>query len=595
MAGQNQPKRLWVFQQGLWLLGLLVVAGVGAGFFWYAHSSSEPPRTGQADPDPDAPSGPLLGEAERSYLWEIEHHGNLLTRVGFLPLAHALTTANEADLRWALAADFTGEVPKEPREVKYQTGLLQVVRQTSAGLPPLAVDGSQFVQRLLDYRRLFHGKVKAKFALMKLAPQKRGVLDGLWQGTCQLRIWGEREAGKPAEVVAYLSYAVRQPTVKNLDKGGWLVSCAITQSQVGTSDRFLMRESAVERGLDPAPLHDNWKVGTTEGASGGVYLCDYDRDGILDMLVTDRNGCFLYKGLPGGRFRDVTEEVGLPRIVERTPRGLVAAWVDIDGDGWEDLILGRWVFKNDQGKRFENMTGISNLRLPEDTGGIAIADFDRDGLPDLYVFHPGKGKADSWLEGKSGDPIGNQLWRNKGNWQFEDVTAKSGTGGGFRSTFTAVWLDANNDGWPDLYVPNEFGDGVLLVNQGNGTFREQRLSDKPCDFGTMGVTCGDVDNDGNIDIYCGNMYSKAGSRVIGNLRPDTYSPEIMAKLRTFVTGSQLHRNKGGLQFEQKGQQWQVADVGWAYGPALVDLDNDGWLDLHALCGYISRSRDKPDG
>src|SRR5262249_16487133 len=160
-----------------------------------------------------------------------------------------------------------------------------------------------------------------------------------------------------------------------------------------------------------------------------------------------------------------------------------------------------------------------------------------------------------------------------GNWQFEDVTAASGTAGGDRSTFSAVWLDANNDGWPDLYVPNEFGPGVLLVNQGNGTFREQLLVGGPSDFGSMGVTAGDIDKDGHIDLYVANMYSKAGSRVIGNLAPGTYPPDLMATLRSFVAGSQLHRNRGQLQFEQLGPKYQVAAVGWAYGPALVDLDN----------------------
>ena len=115
------------------------------------------------------------------------------------------------------------------------------------------------------------------------------------------------------------------------------------------------------------------------------------------------------------------------------------------------------------------------------------------------------------------------------------------------------------------------------------------------DFGSMGVTAGDFDNDGNIDLYIGNMYSKAGSRVIGNVAPGTYPEDIMATMRTFVTGSQLHRNKGGLQFEQLGQKFQVAAVGWAYAPAFVDLDNDGWLDLYATAGFVSQDRNQPDG
>jgi hypothetical protein len=66
-------------------------------------------------------------------------------------------------------------------------------------------------------------------------------------------------------------------------------------------------------------------------------------------------------------------------------------------------------------------------------------------------------------------------------------------------------------------------------------------------------------------------------------------------MRRFVAGSQLHLNRGGLNFEQVGPQTQVAGVGWAYGACLADLDNDGWLDLYATAGYVSKNRDEPDG
>jgi enediyne biosynthesis protein E4 len=69
----------------------------------------------------------------------------------------------------------------------------------------------------------------------------------------------------------------------------------------------------------------------------------------------------------------------------------------------------------------------------------------------------------------------------------------------------------------------------------------------------------------------------------------------MAKMRQFVAGSQLWRNQGNLRFDKFGQHCQVAAVGWAYGAALIDLDNDGWLDLYATAGFMSSSHDEPDG
>jgi hypothetical protein len=544
---------------------------------------------------------PLMDEDQRQLIWEIEHHGNVLNRIAFPALAEALKRNDAQAMLDMLAGDFEGGLLVDPKEVSLDNEFVHVVRHAYAGKRE-RVDRKQFVAMLLEHRKLFTQKINGvKFAVMKLRPTRTDDLDHPWEGTAQLRMWGEKKLGKPAEVVIYLQYRSVPPTKKLVAKGKWLTSCDVTQSQSGWAEHFLMKDVTKERGLNAAPLMDNWTSPRAYPSTGGVYLCDYDRDGIMDVLITDANGTFLYKGLPGGKFKDVTVEAGLGTETEARSNAYCAAFVDIDGDGWVDLILGRSVYRNVEapngGRRFKDVTPLCNLNITSDVTGIAVADFDGDGRMDLYAVRPGQGKASSWISGKSGKDIGNQLWRNLGNWKFEDVTAKSKTSGDARSTFTAVWLDANDDGKPDLFVPNEFGDGVLYINNGDGTFRPTQLAKPPSDFGTMGVTCGDITGDGNISIYCANMYSKAGARVIANVRPDTYPRDIMAKIQTFPRGSQLHINRGNLKFDQLGQEWQVNDAGWAYGPALVDLDNDGWLDIFATCGFrsIPSKRSEPDG
>jgi HEAT repeat protein len=532
-----------------------------------------------------------LAGSERQYLWEIEHHGNLLVKHGFAALAGALARGDSEALGRLLAGDFRGSDLDRPLRVRSSTPYARAERLQDSGRPALPLDRAAFLARLLRLRHLFsYRPPQVKLALMTLSPCRRGQLDGAWEGTAQLRLHGEHAPGAPAEIVVVLGYRVDRPSKDNLSRPGWLHRAALRQVLIATAPRYLFAEVARQRGLDPTGLHDNWTSPSLVTTPGGVYVCDFNRDGILDVLITDLARCALYRGRPDGTFEDVTVACGLPRSIGRP----TAAWVDVDGDGWEDLFLDGRVFRNEAG-RFVDYTERCNLRIPGDVLGVVVADYDRDGKLDLYLTRAGQPGLASWLDGKRGDGRGNQLFRNRGGWQFEDVTKRSGAGAGRGSTFSAAWLDANNDGWPDLHVINEFGDGVLLVNQRNGTFSPHRLASHPADFGSMGVTVGDVDNDGNIDIYCANMYSKAGTRVIGNLSPDAYPGRVMEKMRRFVAGSQLHLNRGGLKFEQAGVQRQVAGVGWAYGACLADLDNDGWLDLYATAGFISRDRNEPDG
>jgi hypothetical protein len=600
-----------------WIVFVCSLAGLGIGTHWYVNSTYPAGLRPSARDDPSTQDAPALtlSEEEREYLWELEHHGNVLSRRGFKILADALRRGDAAALSALLSSDFTGEMAKQPRQVRLDADFAQVVRKDDSG-EPQRLDRSQFIERLLGYRRAFARPPQIKLALMGLAPTTRLDLDSPWQGSCQLRMWGEAVAGQPSEVVLYLQYRLPRPTAEVFKKSGWLRSCTIRQSQEGRASRFLLREVTAERGIDAGRFHDNWTCDTevagnqalghqhdnrTSGkggqpaipVTGGVFLCDYDRDGFLDMLIVDIRGHVLYRGRPGGKFEDVTTRVGLPSPAPT--HDLLAMFADLDGDGWEDLLLDGHFYRNEKGQHFEDVTSRTNLVMPSYATNVIVADYDRDGRLDVYVTRGGMAKVDSWIEGKNGSRNGNVLFRNLGDWKFRNVTAESGADGDRRSTFSAVWFDADNDGWPDLYVINEFGNGVLLHNEGNGRFRKESLVNGAGDFGSMGVTCGDIDNDGRIDLYVANMYSKAGNRIIGNLRPDTYEPEVMARLRSLVAGSQLYLNRGGLRFEPVGPKFQVSAIGWAYGAALMDLDNDGWLDLYATCGFVSKSHNEPDG
>lgn len=530
-----------------------------------------------------------LSEDERVRLWEYEHRVNVLNQYGLAPFAAAVAAGDEAGLAKLLADGFAGSEPAEQGGVKV-SGFATVDRR-AAGDKPVSLSGPQFVARLVGWRKLFGPAPSVKLVAATLQPSDPANLDGAWAGNAQLRLVGEAAGGGPAEVTAVIAVEVAAAEEKRLGEPGWLRAANIRRQAVAKSPKPLFEDVAKARGLD-VKLHDNWtREGVPAPNAGGVYVTDFDRDGYLDVLVVDAVKTALYRGGPGGKFTDVTASVGLP--AGGTDRA--ACWVDLDGDGWDDLILGTRVYRNVEGTKFADYTARTNLPLTANVSAIVPADFDRDGKVDLYFTSTAQPGNMSWLEGVGGDGQGNRLVRNLGGWRFEDVTKKSGTHGGYRSTFTAAWLDANDDGWPDLHVPNEFGDGVLFINQHDGTFKPQPLADHPVDFGTMGLAAGDFNNDGQIDLYCANMYSKAGTRVIGNLKPDAYPPAVMTKLKRFVAGSELHLNRGGASFTQIAAEKQIAAVGWAYGPALADFDGDGFLDIYATAGYISRDRRKPDG
>ena len=545
-----------------------------------------------------------LSEKERKYLWDTEHHGSLLRKFGFKPLIQSLELRDSNLIAKHLHSEFEALVPKGKAQVVRSIGSVgkavrwDVEEGNREQLGREAFLG--WIGQLLDG---FHKDPKVKISLMQFAPVKRYSLEGLWRGNIQLKLFGETADGEPRELVLYVDIEVNKPDEAGLTEGHWLMAAEIARMKESNSDHYLMKDVAVEMGVNIEEMSDNWKVDPEKAASntGGVFVCDFNHDGVEDFIVSDLKlpqGFKLYRGRARGDFEDVTTRVGLD-----ANRAHIFVWVDIDGDNWEDLLLNSGqVYRNVEGEKFEEMSGKSNLKEVGDlvkTGSFtyhAIADYDGDGLLDIYLFRadsqPLKG---TWIDGKVGHNAKNQLLRNKGNWQFEDVTAATGTDGGARSTFSSVWFDANNDQRPDLYVIHEYGNGLLLVNQPDGTFKSQELADRAADFGSMGLASGDFNNDGRIDLYVASMYSKSGSRVIGNLKLNAYNEEVMSKLKRMVAGSQLYQNNGDLQFQPVGKQYDVIGIGWAYAPTLADLDNDGFLDIHATTGFISRTRDKPDG
>ena len=326
---------------------------------------------------------------------------------------------------------------------------------------------------------------------------------------------------------------------------------------------------------------------------GGVATGDYDGDGWADLYISRAGRNFLFRNDGHGHFEDVSERAG----VADPGNSQAALFADLDNDGDQDLVVvnawyslvlgphskrGHQVYRNNGDGTFQLLPASLGPIGP--ASGISAADFDNDGLVDLYVTyyqdehrHP----YHHFVEARDG--FGNHLYRNRGNLRFDDVTRTAGVGGTGWS-YASAWVDFDEDRRIDLYVANDFGDNALFRNRGDGTFEEIAAKAGVNDPANgMSADWGDYDNDGHFDLYIANMYSKTGNQFLP-LYPDL-GDEIRRKLQFAVQGNSLYRNRGNGTFEETGRRLGVNLAGWAWGSNFFDYDNDGWLDLHVANGF----------
>jgi len=225
-----------------------------------------------------------------------------------------------------------------------------------------------------------------------------------------------------------------------------------------------------------------------------------------------------------------------------------------------------------------------------------MADSNRDGFLDLYVA-----AYLFWREGdfsysyplpfqdaNNGAP--NHLFRNNGDGTFTDVTASTKLDeNNRRFSFACAWGDYDNDGWPDLYVANDYGRNNLYHNQGDGTFKDVAAVAGVEDQGFgMSAAWDDLDRDGWFDLYVGNMWTSAGLRVSHQPRfQQGAQGALAAQFHKMVKGNSLFRNLGDGRFEDVTEASGTGFGRWAWSSNSFDFDNDGWDDLYVTNGHIT--------
>lgn len=328
----------------------------------------------------------------------------------------------------------------------------------------------------------------------------------------------------------------------------------------------------------------------------GCAFVDYDGDGWMDIFllggsrmsgVPPTTSNRLYRNNRDGTFTDVTEKAGLQ----------FAGWAsgvcvgDYNNDGFEDLFCTFYgqnkLYRNNGDGTFRDVTKKAGLENSTTRwgAGCTFVDYNRDGHLDLFVSNyvqfdpqhipkPGQDVYCNWKGvpvncGPRGLPPGfHSLYRNNGDGTFTDVSVKGGVAG-LRGSYgmTAVAADFDEDGWPDIFVACDSTPSFLLMNQRNGTFREEgvirgvALSEDGMEQAGMGVGVGDYNLDGHLDLF---------------------------KTHFSEDTSGLYRNNGKAEFENTTRAARVGTENrfTCWGAGIVDLDNDGFPDLFMTTGSV---------
>jgi len=337
---------------------------------------------------------------------------------------------------------------------------------------------------------------------------------------------------------------------------------------------------------DPRMHGELYQEFETSSVGTGVAIGDYDGDGLPDIYVVSKTeGCRLFHNLGGCRFEDVTEKAGVGATKGVWNQG--ATFVDINNSGRLDIYVCRTnapnlLYINQGDGTFREMAHAYGLDVADSSVMAAFCDYDRDGWLDLYIttsvlnsaMHP---------NGQRG-----YLFHNNRNGTFTNVTESAGIAGESES-HSATWWDFDNDGWPDLYVANDYGvPDKLYHNNRDGTFTDVIDRVLPhTSFASMGADLGDVNNDGLIDFLVADMAATTHQKDqhdIADARGRTEErPNSTATPKDHSNA--LLINTGTGRFLEAAHLAGIAATDWTWSVRLEDLDNDGRLDLFVTNGF----------
>ncbi len=343
----------------------------------------------------------------------------------------------------------------------------------------------------------------------------------------------------------------------------------------------------------------------------GVGLGDFNNDGLLDIYFCGNlvnNKLYINKG--NFEFEDVTEKAGVA-CADVWSTGVSIA--DINGDGWLDIYVCKSGDPNRRNRHNELFINNGDLTFTEEAARYGIDDlglsthasffdYDRDGDLDLYLLN-NSFQSVTQYDLKPGlreirDTLGgNKLYRNDGD-HFTDVSEEAGIYGskiGFGLGVSVA--DINRDGWPDIYVSNDFFErDYLYINQHDGTFKEVLTDElREISLGAMGADVADINNDGWPEIFATEMTPEGNARLKTKALFDTWENYQIKLKRGYYhqfARNVLQLNNRNGSFSEIGRYAGVSTTDWSWGALIMDLDNDGWNDIFVANGIYKDLLDR---
>ncbi|MFQ5715313.1 MAG: HEAT repeat domain-containing protein [Candidatus Scalinduaceae bacterium] len=383
-------------------------------------------------------------------------------------------------------------------------------------------------------------------------------------------------------------------------------------NNLSTSIRF--KDVTLESGIEFSHTQGGKMLNAiSEVVGSGVCMADYDNDGFVDIYAVNGAGYThfygkkwwwykdpyntLYHNNGDGTFTDVTEKAG----VGDSGWGMGCAFGDYDNDGNPDLYVTNYganiLYHNNGDGTFTDVTEEAGVGDEGWGTSLAWGDYDNDGDLDIYIanylvfdktMNPGEPNSafrinmPLLMNSKLFDGQRNVLYRNNGDGTFTDVTNEAGVGNSPGKSMGVVFFDFNDDGYQDIYIANDKSRNVLYLNNGTGTFTDiggALGADSP--LSGMGVTVGDYDNDGDMDVF--STYTQKDTNILYK--------------NTLVNGTEKRKEYSLSKFVDAtmnaglGEDVSVGYFGW--GTEFFDYDNDGYIDLFVANGHGMPDFDNP--